>query len=169
MSDASNVSPSSLLTHSNYEDGLKLSHNPDRAEWFVTFDAFQLWRWIETDAPPPFRPWCGSFWRIPIMKMDWNFMALWQLGQINWLLTHSNYEDGLKRVQDCTGRITSGLLTHSNYEDGLKLSEWMNKRGGVKTFDAFQLWRWIETVAVRYTSKSLLLFWRIPIMKMDWN
>ena len=85
------------------------------------------------------------FWRIPIMKMDWNWNRLWLNTSRHGLLTHSNYEDGLKHF--CFSVFSPLLIT----------------------FDAFQLWRWIETLFQDKQLKCLCDFWRIPIMKMDWN
>ena len=109
-----------LLTHSNYEDGLKQIRSSRKAKTTSTFDAFQLWRWIETIHQLWYYPKDTAFWRIPIMKMDWNSNFTYSRKKIAELLTHSNYEDGLKRGMEGDAQITGILLTHSNYEDGLK-------------------------------------------------
>ena len=134
-----------LLTHSNYEDGLKPhtweAHRDER----LSFDAFQLWRWIETRSLDGSWPTAEIFWRIPIMKMDWNIL---------------------------NGTANTGIRKTF---DAFQLWRWIETRFKVwyknlkDTFDAFQLWRWIETHGAVSGASAHLVFWRIPIMKMDWN
>ena len=136
----------SLLAHSNYEDGLKhlSSINFESIKdafgafqlWrriethavvavtlcvFLTFGAFQLWRRIETSKTHRHIMSTVNFWRIPIMKTDWN-------------------------------RQRCHLIER-----------------GCQTFGAFQLWRRIETGYAFKDWFRFWRFWRIPIMKTDWN
>ena len=113
--------PLCLLAHSNYEDGLKRENKGNWIGYWPSFGAFQLWRRIETEAERNCHFLDSYFWRIPIMKTDWNLELNVEAMSIESLLAHSNYEDGLKL-----------RMLHV----WLALSE---------PFGAFQLWRRIET------------------------
>ena len=110
-----------LLTHSNYEDGLKLNNGKD-----ISIEVGLLTHSNYEDGlkHQPLSTCCYPneiFWRIPIMKMDWNPSSSTSLIDVITLLTHSNYEDGLKHS---ISFLTCLFMF---------------------PFDAFQLWRWIET------------------------
>ena len=135
-----------LLAHSNYEDGLKHLLLMDSKICFWSFGAFQLWRRIETKSLDKGKRTFSIFWRIPIMKTDWN-------DAMPKALRCNNLAFGAfqlwRRIETLFWPLWSQyrhlLLAHSNYEDGLK-----------------QVLIWINEF-------FYCIFWRIPIMKTDWN
>ena len=134
-----------LLAHSNYEDGLKLQVLP-------TADHI-----------------ANIFWRIPIMKTDWNFARFHTKFFIYELLAHSNYEDGLKQTSSkrrLQFRISFGAFQLWRRIETYKHTSAMDNPF---SFGAFQLWRRIETKSYSLIDKKMPVFWRIPIMKTDWN
>ena len=103
------------------------------------------------------------------MKTDWNCMALRRVLTILELLAHSNYEDGLKRAPHLRKRIW--IVAFGAFQLWRRIETWFQSfETTPKTpFGAFQLWRRIETKAIFSQKTPSLFFWRIPIMKTDWN
>ena len=159
-----------LLAHSNYEDGLKLQLN---GFFLVGWRSFWRIPIMKTDwniTPSDYSKINVVFWRIPIMKTDWNNI---ENRRTEWLINFWRIPIMKTDWNICT-ECWECWVYCSFWRIPIMKTDWnmrtLNHKLPTKsTFGAFQLWRRIETCARTRVKFCWSDFWRIPIMKTDWN